>query len=127
MNIKPPSNEPAIRIGMMPKDTNPEGNIFGGVILSLIDQAAYIEAIRQASGRYVTAAMNAIEFRQPVHVGDVVSLWTKTLRVGKSSIVIHVDVRARFRDSEEHRDVTTAEVTMVAVDKEGNPSPRFAE
>ncbi len=126
MNIKPPSNEPSIRVGMMPKDTNAEGNIFGGVILSLIDQAAVIEAIRQASGKYVTVAMNAIEFRQPVHVGDVVSLWTETLRVGKSSITIHVNVYARSRDSEEHRDVTTAEVTMVAVDAQGAPSPRFA-
>ncbi len=125
MTIKPPSNEPAIRLGMMPKDTNPEGNIFGGVILSLIDQAAYIEAIRQASGRYVTAAMNTIEFHQPVHVGDVVSLWTKTLRVGRSSITIHVDVRARFRDSEVHREVTTAEVTMVATDENTQPELRF--
>ena len=125
MTIKPPSNEPAIRLGMMPKDTNPEGNIFGGVILSLIDQAAYIEAMRQAPGRYVTVAMNAIEFQQPVHVGDVVSLWTKALRVGRSSITIHVDVRARFRDSEVHREVTTAEVTMVATDENAKPQPRF--
>ena len=127
MNIKPPSNEPAIRLAMMPKDTNPEGSIFGGVILSLIDQAAYIESLRQASGRYVTVAMNAIEFHQPVHVGDVVSLWTKTLRVGKSSIVVDVNVRARCRDSEEHRDVTKAEVTMVAIDDKGKPTPRFAD
>lgn len=127
MTIKPPSNEPAIRLAMMPKDTNPEGNIFGGVILSLIDQAAYIEALRQVSGRYVTVAMNAIKFHQPVHVGDIVSLWTKTLRVGRSSITIHVDVRARFWDSDEQREVTTAEVTMVAVDENSKPIPRFGE
>lgn len=121
---QPPSPIPSTRVVMMPRDTNPAGTIFGGVLLSLIDQAAWIEALRQANRRYVTVAMNTIEFKQPVHVGDILSLWGRTTRIGRTSITVHVDVRAD-RPSAGTGDipVTSAEVTMVSVDESGNPTP----
>ena len=84
--LKSPSSEPAIRMVMMPRDTNAEGSIFGGVILALIDQAAYVEAVRQAHACYVTVAMHAVEFHQPVFVGDVLSLYADATKCGKSSL-----------------------------------------
>jgi acyl-CoA thioesterase YciA len=121
---KPPTNEPAIRVVMMPRDTNAEGTIFGGVILSLIDQAAYVEAVRQAHRRYVTVAFHAVEFHQPVFVGDVLSLYAHADRIGRTSMTIQVHVRARRRhDPDQVIDVTQAEVVFVAVDDEGRPTP----
>ena len=109
---------------MMPRDTNPQGTIFGGVLLSLIDQAAWIEALRQASRRYVTVAMEKIEFKQPVLVGDLLSLWATTRRIGRTSITVHVDVRAtRYDTAQLDIPVTSAEVVMVAVDASGMPVP----
>lgn len=125
--LKSPSTEPAIRMVMMPRDTNAEGSIFGGVILSLIDQAAYVEAVRQAHARYVTVAMHAVEFHQPVFVGDVLSLYADAVKCGKSSLTIHVRVCARRRNNpDELIKVTEAEVIFVAVDESGKPVPVFA-
>ena len=126
MSMKPPSELPAIRTTMLPKDTNPHGSIFGGVILSLIDLAAANEAERQAPHRYLTIAMNQIEFHAPVHVGDIVTLWAETLRVGRTSITVQVRVLARARRSPHENEVTKADVTMVAVDEAGRPIPVFA-
>lgn len=124
MEPLPPSSSPAIRTVMMPRDTNPQGTIFGGVLLSLIDQAAWIEALRQSSRLYVTVAMNTIEFKQPVLVGDVLSLWGRTTRIGRTSISVHVDVRAdRPGTGQTDIPVTAADVTMVAVDESGKPVP----
>lgn len=121
---KPSSPEPAIRVVMMPRDTNAEGTIFGGVILSLIDQAAYVEAIRQAHHRYVTVSFHEVEFHAPVFVGDVLSLYSETKRIGRTSITIDVRVCAHRRlDSEKTIKVTEAEVVFVAVDNEGRPIP----
>ena len=119
----PPSADAAIRIVMMPRDTNPQGTIFGGVILSLIDQAAFTEALRVAPHRYVTVAMDKVEFHEPVFVGDIVSLFATTKRLGTSSIRVHVDVRARSRESWSERNVTEATVTLVAVSEAGKPVP----
>ena len=77
-----------------PKDTNPTGTIFGGVILSHIDLASAVEARKAAPCRYVTRAMNQVEFHQPVFVGDVVSFYTETVRVGRTSITVRVSVEA---------------------------------
>lgn len=123
MDIKPPSDQPAIRIAMLPRDTNPEGSIFGGVILSLIDQASVVEALRQSRKRYVTKAMDAVEFHKPVYVGDIVTLWAETVRIGKTSICVHVEVHAQARGSDTGRSVTEANVTLVAVDDKGRPTP----
>lgn len=124
--IKPPSAEPCIRLVMLPKYTNPDGDIFGGTILSMIDEAAAVEAQRQARHRYVTVAMDSIQFHQPVQVGDIVSLWCRAVKIGKTSIRIHVEVLANPRWSGDERKVTEAEVTMVAIDQNRRPVPIFA-
>ena len=120
--MKPTSDQPAIRVVMMPRDTNPQGSIFGGVLLSLIDEAAFVEARRQAEHSYGTVAMNGVEFHRPVFVGDVLSLWAQTTRIGRTSITVHVVVHAVHPGGEETR-VTEADVTLVAIDAEGRPVP----
>ena len=119
---KPPSREPSIRVIMMPKDTNAYGTIFGGVILSYIDQAAAVEAKRHGAAYIVTVAMREVVFHEPVYVGDLVSFYTRLVRIGKTSITVAVDV---FSQSEEGRDkrvkVTEAEVTFVNLDENRMP------
>jgi acyl-CoA thioesterase YciA len=123
--IKPPAREPSIRQLMLPKDTNPDGDIFGGVILSMIDEAAAVEAQRQVRHRYVTVAMDSIQFLHPVRVGDIVSLWCRTERIGNTSVRIHVDVLANPRWNEGEQKVTEANVTLVAIDEDYHPVPVF--
>ena len=124
--LKPPSTEPAIRVVMMPRETNAEGTIFGGVILSLIDQAAYVEAVRQAHRRFVTVAMDKIVFHEPVFVGDVLSLYADGEKVGRTSMTIKVRVCARRRDEPGTTvNVTEAEVVFVALGPDNKPSPIF--
>jgi acyl-CoA thioesterase YciA len=122
-NIKTPAREPSIRQVMMPKYANPDGDIFGGLILSMIDEAAAVEARRQASHRYVTVAMDSIQFHKPVRVGDIVSLWCRTEKTGTSSIVIHVDVLANSRQTDDEYKVTEATVTLVAINDARLPIP----
>lgn len=117
----PKDRHPAIRVVMMPRDTNAAGTIFGGVILSHIDLAAAVEAHKNHEGKLVTVAMNEIVFRAPVLVGDVVSFYTRTEKVGRKSVTVDVQVWSESRfGSERTRLVTEAEVTMVAVDDDGN-------
>ena len=111
----------AIQVVMMPKDTNPHGTIFGGVLLSYIDQAGAIAARRETllrkgnpNATFVTVAFNRCEFKMPVLVGDVVKFTTKAIRVGRTSITMHIDVIA-VRGANEIP-VTDAEVVYVAVD-----------
>lgn len=110
----------ALKAVMMPRDTNPQGTIFGGVILSYIDQAGAIGArveIQKAGGKVpglVTVAMNKVEFHQPVLVGDVVSFLTKLIRVGRTSITMHVSVEVERSGGT--MQVTEAEVVYVAID-----------
>ncbi len=125
--LKPPSKEPSIRLVMLPKYTNPDGDIFGGLILSLIDEAAAVEAQRQAPHRFVTVSMDSIQFHRPVQVGDIVSLWCQAVSVGRSSIEIHIDVLANPRRTDDEYKVTEASVTMVAIDEERKAIPVFGE
>jgi acyl-CoA thioesterase YciA len=119
-----PDRIPSIRRVMMPRDTNALGTIFGGVILSEIDLAAAIEAHRWHGGKIATIAMDQIEFRKPVFVGDLVSFYTETERVGRTSITVKVCVWAERRFSKgENVPVTEARVTMVAVDDEFQKVP----
>jgi acyl-CoA thioesterase YciA len=119
---RPPSSEPSIRVVMMPRDTNADGTIFGGVLLSLIDQAAYIEAIRQAHHRYVTVSFKEVEFHQPVYVGDVLSIYAETKKIGRTSIAIELRVTAMRRtDPDLVVHVTQAQVVFVAIDDSGRP------
>ena len=125
---KPPSKEPAIRVVMLPRDTNAEGSIFGGVILSLIDQAAYVEAIRQAHHRYVTISFHEVVFRAPVFVGDVLSLYAYTTKIGRTSITIDIGVCARRKkEPDQTIHVTQARVVFVAIDDNGKPVPVLPE
>jgi acyl-CoA thioesterase YciA len=124
MEPKPSRNEPAIRVVMMPRDTNASGTIFGGVILSYIDQAAFVEARRQACHRYVTVMMNQVDFKQPVYVGDTLTLYAETTRIGRTSVHIHVNVVAdRFTEPGTSIPVTEADVVFVAIDDRGRPTP----
>jgi acyl-CoA thioesterase YciA len=119
-----PRGEPAIRVLMMPRDTNVHGTIFGGVLLSHIDQAGAVHARKEGLDRVVTIAMQAVEFKKPVFVGDVVSFFCETLKVGRTSITIFVDVWARrFQPSTARERVTSAEITFVHVDADGQPIP----
>jgi acyl-CoA thioesterase YciA len=109
---------------MMPRDTNHLGSIFGGHILSLIDLAAGQHARTVAPKKYVTKVMREVEFIAPVFVGDVVSFYCSTVRVGKTSITIQVDVEAlRGIDCIQTFSVTSAEVVMVAVNDDRQPIP----
>lgn len=107
----------------LPRDTNPYGTIFGGVVLSWIDQAGFVEASRHGRHRWVTAAMDRVEFVAPVLVGDIVSLLTRTVRTGTTSVTVQVAVDAERRHSGACVRVTGATLTMVAVDAEGRPIP----
>ena len=119
-----PSNtnrDAAIRLTMMPRDTNAHGTVFGGIILSYIDVAGGVESIRHTKhNRFVTVAMKEVIFHEPVYIGDLVSFYARTLKVGSTSITIHVDVEAeRFGTPGVIVKVTEAEVIFVAIDGSG--------
>jgi acyl-CoA thioesterase YciA len=127
------AREPAIRVILLPKDTNAYGTIFGGVILSNIDLASAVEARKVAAHRYVTKAMHEVEFHEPVYLGDIVSFYTETVRIGRTSITVRVSVeaerwgtapvRAGTTGHGERVKVTEAEVVLVAVNDQGRPVP----
>jgi acyl-CoA thioesterase YciA len=124
LEILPKWNEPAIRVLMMPRDTNAQGTIFGGVILSFIDQAGAIEARRQGARIMVSVAMDKIVFHQPVFVGDLISFWCETLRIGNTSITVKVVVEAnRANDPNEKVLVTEAQVVYVNLGEDRKPTP----
>ncbi|MGH7134128.1 MAG: acyl-CoA thioesterase, partial [Pirellulales bacterium] len=114
----------ALKAVMMPRDTNPNGTIFGGVLLSHIDQAGAVGALHEIRGAgwpeqlLVTVAMNQVEFHKPVFVGDLVSFWTRLVRVGTTSITVHVEVEAD-RDGRPVK-LTEAEVVYVTVEAIGD-------
>ena len=112
------NSDPAIRIAMLPRDTNSQGTIFGGVILSYIDMAGAIEAHRHTGmDRFVTVAMREVIFHAPVFVGDLVSFYCETVKIGTTSITVRVVVEAERSGGPADRvRVTQAEVVYVAVD-----------
>ena len=111
--------DPAIRITLLPRDTNSAGTIFGGVILSYIDMAGAIEAHRRTGmDRFVTVAMREVIFHKPVFVGDLVSFYAETVSIGHTSITIRVIVETeRVGSRTEVVRVTEAEVVYVALDE----------
>ncbi len=113
------TRDAAIRLTMMPRDTNAHGTVFGGVILSYIDVAGGVEAVRHTKhNRFVTVAMKEVIFHEPVFIGDLVSFYAKTQKVGNTSITIHVDVEAeRFDTPGVVVKVTEAEVIFVAINE----------
>jgi acyl-CoA thioesterase YciA len=116
---------PAIKLLLLPKDTNALGTIFGGVILAHVDLASAVEARKTAPLRYVTKAMREVEFHAPVFVGDIVSFYTETARIGRTSITVKVLVEVeRWGGGQGERvKVTEAEVVLVAVGADGQPTP----
>ncbi len=117
----PDRGEPAIRTVAMPADTNANGDIFGGWVLSQMDLAAGIIASRRAKGRVATVAVDGMTFHRPVSVGDVVSCFAKVIRVGRTSLTVQVDtfvIRGRVHDEVK---VTEGRFTMVAIDDHGKP------
>ena len=109
----------SIRITMMPRDTNAHGTVFGGIILSYIDVAGGVEAVKHTGhDRFVTVAMKEVIFLEPVFVGDLVSFYAETIRVGSSSITVKVAVEAeRVGSHGQAVRVTEAEVTYVAINQ----------
>src|SRR4051812_5253965 len=117
--------DPALRVVLLPRDTNSQGTIFGGVILSHLDIAGAVEAHRRTKmERFVTVAMREVKFHQPVLVGDLVSFYAETIRIGTTSITIRVVVEAErpTRAGGPVR-VTEAEVVYVAVDENRKKIP----
>ena len=125
--MKPkPVRDPAIRVTLLPRDTNRHGTIFGGIILEYLDLAGVVEAQRAGHSRYVTVCMREVVFKAPVYVGDVVSFYARTTKVGHTSVSIQIDVEAERIDGSRVR-VTTAEIVYVAVDQGGHPVPVRSE
>ena len=118
----PAGKEPTLRVVPMPADSNSTGDIFGGWVMSQVDIAGSIPAIRRARGRVATVAVNSFVFRQPVMIGDVVSFYAEIVKVGRTSITVSVEVYAeRNPEKVETVKVTEATLTYVAVDKRGRP------
>lgn len=112
-----------LRALMMPADTNHQGTVFGGVVLSRIDQAGYLEARRHGRHRWVTVSMNQVQFVAPVYTGDVVTFLTRTIRTGRTSVTVEVRVEAERHDGGRNVLVTEAQLTLVSVDDDGSPVP----
>ena len=118
----PKDREPTIRILAMSTNTNASGDIFGGWIMSQVDIAGTVAAYRRAHGRVVTVAVNEFQFHQPVYVGDLISCYGKVVKVGNTSLTVHVEVYAeRDRDTVECIKVTEATLTFVAVGEDRKP------
>jgi len=122
MTSLPEGKEPTLRVVPMPADENQHGDIFGGWIMSQVDIAGSIAAVRLAKGRVATVAVNSFVFKQPVFVGDLVSFYAEVVRVGRTSITVNVEVYAQRRPEREIAvKVTEATLTYVAVDETRRP------
>ena len=115
------SGELTIRVVAMPADTNANGDIFGGWVLSRMDQAGGIAGVDRAQGRVVTVAIEAMTFVKPVRVGDVLCVYTRVQSVGRTSMKIHVEAWARRFRTDLREKVTVGTFTFVAIDDEGRP------
>lgn len=124
--IEPPSRAgriPAVRTLAMPADTNPSGDIFGGWLLAQMDIAAGTVAHERARGRVVTVALDAMSFHAPVFVGDLVSCYAEVVRIGRTSLSLHVEAWAKRSRTGEEVKVTEGRFTLVAVDEDRRPRP----
>ena len=120
----PKGKAPMLRVVPMPADSNHNGDIFGGWIMSQVDVAGGVLAGRIARGRVATVAVNSFVFKQPVQIGDVLSLYADVVRIGNTSITVNVEVYAeRGRTEARIVKVTEAALTFVAIDLEGKPRP----
>ena len=121
MNDDTPRGALTVRISAMPADTNANGDIFGGWVLSRMDQAGGIAAVERAQGRVATVALDAMSFLKPVKVGDVFEVYTDVASIGRTSMKIHVE--AWVRGLRKHDKVTEGTFTFVAIDDNGRPRP----
>ena len=112
-----------VRVSAMPADTNANGDIFGGWVLSRMDQAGGIAAVERAQGRVVTIALDAMTFIRPVRVGDVLEVYTEVESIGRTSMKVHVEAWARRFRTSVHEKVTDATFTFVAIGDDGQPRP----
>ena len=119
--------EPAVRTLAMPADTNPAGDIFGGWLLSQMDIAGGIVAHQRAGGRVATVAIDGMTFHKPVLVGDLVSCYARVVRIGKTSLTVHVETRAKRARNHEEVTVTEGRFTYVAIGADRQPRPVPAE
>jgi acyl-CoA thioesterase YciA len=119
----PKGREVTLRVVPMPSDANYTGDIFGGWIMSQVDIAGSIPALRLARGRIATVAVNSFTFKQPVLIGDLVSFYADIVRVGRTSITVDVEVYVERRTLNEVVKVTEATLTYVAVDDQRRPRP----
>jgi acyl-CoA thioesterase YciA len=117
----PPAGAPAIRVVAMPADTNPNGDMFGGWLVSMMDLAAGTVASQRSRGRAATIAIDGMIFHRPVKVGDQVSIYADLLSVGRTSMKIDVTAWRRARGGTEDEKVTHATITFVAIDEQGQP------
>ena len=118
----PEGKQPTLRVVPMPADSNSSGDIFGGWVMSQVDIAGSIPAILASKGRVATVAVNSFVFKQPVLVGDVVSLYADIIKIGRTSITVGVEVYSQRNPvAPECVKVTEATLTYVAVDKERRP------
>ena len=118
-----PAGEPAIRVIAMPADANPNGDIFGGWLMSQMDIAGGSVAVARAHGRTATVAVDAMTFHKPVFVGDVVSVYAEIRRVGRTSMQVHVQAWARRGRGDVEEMVTEGTFTYVAIDENRRPRP----
>jgi acyl-CoA thioesterase YciA len=118
-----PRGELTVRQIAMPADTNANGDIFGGWVLSQMDQAGGIAGVERAQGRVVTIAVEAMTFIRPVRVGDVLCVYTDVESVGRTSMKIHIEAWARRFQTNSREKVTDATFTFVAIDDAGRPRP----
>jgi acyl-CoA thioesterase YciA len=121
--LQAPDQQPVVRVIAMPADTNPEGDIFGGWLLAQMDLAGATPAFDLAHGRCATIAVDAMVFHQPVSVGDEVSIYARVLRVGRTSVRVHVEAWRRARTATEVSRVTEGVFTYVAIDENRKPRP----
>ena len=122
-NDSKPHGMLTVRISAMPADTNANGDIFGGWVLSRMDQAGGIAGVERARGRVVTVALDAMQFIRPVRVGDVLEVFTYVESIGRTSMKIHVEAWARRFQTHIQEKVTDAIFTFVAIDEAGRPRP----
>ncbi len=118
-----PRGDLTVRLVAMPSDTNANGDIFGGWVLSQMDQAGGIAAVETAHGRVATVAIEAMHFIRPVKVGDVLCVYTSIGHIGRTSMKVNVEAWARRFRSQRREKVTDATFTFVAIDDDGQPRP----
>ncbi len=118
-----PRGELTVRLLAMPADTNANGDIFGGWVMAQMDQAGGIAGVGRAQGRVVTVKVDAMTFIRPMKVGDVLSVYTRVGRVGRTSMTIEIEAWATRFQTDRREKVTEATFTFVAIDETGRPRP----